>query len=130
MTFPQIVLCQFGDHFVDTNSHETYHEITAWVNGPKKDGGVLRRQTSRMACKPCIDAMRAGHAPGQGDLFTLVSKEQGVNKSTATYRQGWKHGFLGHHDPDLASNHEYAVGKLAGQEMSGHLDGYFFFEGN
>lgn len=122
-------MCQFGDHFVDPNDPETFHQIEAWVSGPKKDGGVLRRQTGRVACKDCINAFRAGHAPGEGDLFTLIPKEVGVNMTTPAYALGWKHGFLGHgQDPDLTRNHEYAVGFVSGRELSGHLDGYFFFE--
>ena len=121
-------VCCFGDHPADPDDPETYVEITAWVSGPKKDGGVLRTQTGRRACKKCISAMRAGFPPGEDDLFTITPVHPAPDTSDPRYRVGWKHGYLDvGPDPDLVRCSEYLVGRAAGEAVRHHLDGFFFF---
>jgi hypothetical protein len=54
---------------VNTDDPETYHEAISWVNGPKKDGPVLRTLTGRVAHKTCVDKVIHGQAPDQPELF-------------------------------------------------------------
>lgn len=55
----------------DINPHDisTWKEVTGFVGGPKKDSMVLRADTGRYACTPCIHKERAGQAPDQDSLF-------------------------------------------------------------
>lgn len=120
--------CALGDHPVPAHDAELYHEITAWVSGPKKDGGVLRLQTGRVACQPCITAVRDGQDPTQMDLFSIVPALPKIDKNHPNYRAGWKCGFYGTASPESFSTAEWKIGYAAGEAMRDYLDGFFFWE--
>ncbi len=55
----------------DINPHDisSWKEVTGFVGGPKKDSMVLRTDTGRYACTPCIHKAKEGQAPDQESLF-------------------------------------------------------------
>lgn len=61
--------CHFCKEYVDPEDDETYREVTSWVHGPKRDGGILREQTGRMAHAECVHKIRVGVAPETEPLF-------------------------------------------------------------
>jgi hypothetical protein len=58
----------------DINPHDasSWKEITGFVGGPKKDSMVLRTDTGKFACGPCIHKAKVGQAPEQNSLFDNV----------------------------------------------------------
>lgn len=55
----------------DINPHDlsSWKEVTGFVGGPKKDSMVLRTDTGRYACTPCIHKAKEGQAPDQPSLL-------------------------------------------------------------
>jgi len=58
----------------DLNPHDigTWKEVTGFVGGPKKDSMVLRTDTGKFACTPCVHKAKQGQAPDQDSLFDRV----------------------------------------------------------
>jgi hypothetical protein len=62
---------------VNTDADENYRQVTVWVNGPKRDGAVLREETGAVAHKHCVDLMKAGQSPDQTELFSEDWRDPG-----------------------------------------------------
>lgn len=61
--------CAFCDGPVNPHDVGVFHEIRAWVSGPKSDGAVLRENTGRHAHYACVEKAKKGVAPDQPELF-------------------------------------------------------------
>ena len=61
----------------DINPHDaaSWKEVTGFVGGPKKDSMVLRTDTGKFACTPCIHKAKVGQAPEQTSLFDPYTVE-------------------------------------------------------
>lgn len=61
--------CSMCPDPVDPKDPDTYHEVSTWVHGEKKDGATLRDYTGRVAHMSCVQKKQEGQAPGQVALF-------------------------------------------------------------
>lgn len=59
---------------VNPHDLQTWHEITAWVGGPKKDHSRLRDYTGRVAHNHCVGKLQQGQAVDQPDLFAKAKR--------------------------------------------------------
>lgn len=59
---------------VNPHDLQTWHEITAWVGGPKKDHSRLRTYTGRVAHNHCVGKLQQGQAVDQPDLFAKTPR--------------------------------------------------------
>lgn len=62
--------CAFCGNEVDASLADNYTQVSVWVNGPKRDGAVLREETGKHAHKHCVDLIKAGQSPDQTELFS------------------------------------------------------------
>ena len=82
------------------NPHDlsSWKEVTGFVGGPKKDSMVLRTDTGRYACTPCVHKEKTGQAPDQNSLFDPPEEvaetpsekyAREVEESNAGFDLGW-----------------------------------------
>lgn len=93
----------------DINPYDisTWKEVTGFVGGPKKDSMVLRSDTGRYACSPCIHREKAGQAPDQESLFDEDNHDELV------YASGYKAGFDS--NPPASTTWSYLEGWYKGK---------------
>lgn len=58
------------------NPHDlsTWHQVTGWVGGPKKDHSRLREYTGKVAHAACVQKLQEGQAVDQPDLFSKIPR--------------------------------------------------------
>ncbi len=61
--------CRFCNRDINPHDISSWKEVTGYVGGPKKDSMVLRTDTGRHACTPCIHKLKEGQAPDQESMF-------------------------------------------------------------